>query len=138
MTWSVMAPRSTPALAEVLEAGSDGQLVVKYVSDGFIDRVDRDSIMTADSLSAIASLLNPRATCFKLRIRTLGEHVHVTIFAGPMASDKPLPGSSLGNAGRLVFRLSEWEAFAQLLVMGTTLRQSHRVEIEREDEPNDV
>lgn len=133
-----MAPRSAPALAEVLGTTRDGQLVVKYVSDGHTATVGRDDVMTADSLSAIASLLNPKATCFKLRIRTLGEHVHVTVFAGAMANDKPLPGSSLGNVGRLVFRLSEWEAFAQLLVLGTTLRQRHRVEIEREDEADDV
>jgi hypothetical protein len=48
---------------------------------------------------------------FRIKHELLGQHVHVTMYAGPGTL-------SLGNCGRLVFRQEEWEAFKAVIDKG--------------------
>jgi hypothetical protein len=63
------------------------------------------------------------ATHLRVRARSIGEHVYVTVFAG-------VPESTFESAGVLSFRLTEWPAMRELLFGG----RGERVQLYEEGE----
>lgn len=79
-------------------------ILAKRLRDGeTVELTQREIIGRADVISATAAMAQ---TPLSMRFRhvTLGDHVHVDVFAGP-------PGATLANSGKLVMRQDEWMTF---------------------------